>query len=319
MSKCIYCKSSNHQKWSSFKDIFDARHQLYSCNDCGIYFLNPQPTVDQLIQAYDDHYYGVGEDKFNPTVEKVVEWFRQQNSKAFASKLPNKACVLDIGCGNGSFLVNLGKQKDVELHGIELKGRSAERASQHPKIQLHIGVLEENTYSLEKFDAIVLTHVFEHLDNPKETLRIIDKIAKSYAILQIEIPNINSWQAQIFKGNWLHLDPPKHLNLFPPKILKKELSKLGWQITSEHYFSPQFSPFGVQQSILNVILPKREILYEHLKGNKDYTKEFSTTHLFSQKLFHWLSFPLFVITDGIASLFKKGGTVKMVFRKMPRH
>ncbi len=314
-SKCIYCQSSENKAWISFTDIFNDKYQLNHCNDCGIYFLDPKPTADQMAKAYDENYYGVGEKKFNPTVERVIDWFRQQNAKRFARKLPNHSKVLDIGCGNGSFLVNLGKQKNIELHGIEPPGKSAERASKHSEIKLHVGVLQKDTYAKESFDAIILTHVFEHLDAPKESLEIISGIAKPNAILQIEIPNIDSWQATIFKGNWLHLDPPKHLNLFPPKILKKELSKLGWEIVSESYFSPQFSPFGVQQSILNVAFPKREVLYEHLKGNKIYTKEYSALHLFIQKLFHWLSFPLFVITDGVASLFKKGGTVKMVFRK----
>jgi len=274
------------------------------------------PTQVQLDRAYDESYYGVGEKKFNPTVEKVVDWFRQKNAKQFANSLPNKAKVLDIGCGNGSFLVNLGMQGNFELHGIELEGKSAERAKQHPELNLHIGFLEENTYTKESFDAIVLTHVFEHLSNPKETLNIIDQIAKSGAILQIEIPNIDSWQAQIFKGNWLHLDPPRHLNLFPPKVLKKELSSLGWEVVAESYFSPQFSPFGVQQSILNMLLSKREVLYEHLKGNQNYTVGHGSFSLLCQKLFHWLSFPLFVISDGVASTFAKGGTVKLRFQKI---
>jgi hypothetical protein len=93
------------------------------------------------------------------------------------------------------------------------------------------------------------------------------------------------------------------------------VKKLGFNLEEENYFSPQFSPYGSQQSILNVLTKRRDLLYEHLKGNVEYVKGYSKLMLLSQKVFHWLSFPLFVFTDLIASFFKKGGTVRFVFRK----
>jgi len=315
MSQCIFCKSNQHEKWISFKDIFEDTYHLHQCKNCGVYFLNPIPTVEQLKRAYDESYYGLGEKKFNPTVEKVVDFFRQRTAKNFAKNLAVGSKVLDIGCGNGSFLANLGKQKELELHGLELDGKSADRASMHSQINLHRGFLEWDTYPENYFDAIIMTHVFEHLPNPKEIIEIIHRIAKKGAVLQIEIPNIASWQAQLFKSYWFHLDPPRHLNFFPSKVLQNELSKLGWSIENERYFSPQFSPFGVQQSILNRLLSKREVLYEYLKGNKTYVAPYSMSSLTIQKLFHWLTFPFFILTDALASMFEKGGTLRIIFKK----
>lgn len=312
---CIYCNSINHKKWIQVNDSYNTTYGIAECKTCGLFFLSPQPSKIQLAKAYDESYYGEGDKKFNPLVEKVVDWFRSRNAKQFATKLPAKAKVLDIGCGNGSFLQHLGKHGEFELHGLELPGKAAERASKLKLIQLHLGALESVAFSANYFDAIVLTHVFEHLPNPKEILKIIHHISAPNAILQLEIPNIDSWQARIFKSNWLHLDPPRHLHFFRPKQLKNELHKFGFTCVEEHYFSPQFSPFGAQQSILNVFLKKREVLYEYLKGNSHYAAEYSSTQLFFQKLFHWLSFPLFVSTDFIASLCSKGATVKLLFRK----
>jgi 2-polyprenyl-3-methyl-5-hydroxy-6-metoxy-1,4-benzoquinol methylase len=313
--KCLNCSSEGSEVWASFKDIFDDVHHLCKCSSCGVYYLNPFPTAKQLERAYDESYYGTGEKKFNPTVEKVVDWFRQRNARAFARKLSPGATILDIGCGNGSFLVNLGKQGDFQLHGLEPEGKSAERASYHPEIKLHIGYLEESTYPSASFDALVLTHVFEHLPQPSVAMDIITEIARKGAVLQIEIPNIASWQAKIFKGKWLHLDPPRHLNMYPPALLEEELKRRGWNLEKKTFFSPQFSPFGFQQSILNTLSSKREVLYEHLKENQQYLEGHSAASLFIQKLFHWLSFPLFVLSDAFASFFQRGATVKMIFRK----
>ena len=111
------------------------------------------------------------------------------------------------------------------------------------------------------------------------------------------------------------MDAPRHLNMFPSEILKKEVEKHGWEIQKERFFSIQFSPFGAQQSILNTMLKKRDVLYEHLKGNLSYTKGYSSFSLALQKVYHWLSFPFFIITDLIASIFKKGATVQLIFKK----
>ena len=316
MKDCLICSKTTWSKRFDINDIFEERYNFGYCKSCQVYSLNPFPDSRQLAQAYDESYYGFGDKKFNPSVEKIVNLFRLRNAKQFAKKLPIRATILDVGCGNGSFLESLGKQGEFKLHGIEPSGKSGDRAASITSLDLHRGFLERTTYSNSYFDAIVLTHVFEHLPNPMEVLEIITNISKTEGVLQIEIPNIDSLQYRLFKSKWLHLDPPRHLNMFPPKVLIKNLQNLGWEVESQCFFSPQFSPFGVQQSLLNTIVSKRELLYEHLKGNITYCSSSAGTSLFLQKLFHWFSFPVFIFTDFLASLLNKGATVKLRFRKI---
>jgi len=318
MTSCLYCGSANSREAFEVQDIFNDQYQWLVCQQCTTAFLHPQPTEQQLTRAYDESYYGSGEKKFIPIVEKVVDFFRKRNARQLAAQFGHKGRVLDIGCGNGNLLHYLGKEGDFELHGIEPEGKSAERAAEHKEINLHKGYLKEGLYPKNYFDAISLVHVFEHLPNPKETLAIIDQILKPKGFLLIEIPNISSWQAKLFKQHWLHLDPPRHLQLTPPILLKKELKEMGCQLKSEAYFSPQFNPFGVQQSILNWLLPQRELLYEALKGNQEYLKDYSKGNLLLQKIFHWTSFPLFIFSDLVASVFKRGGTVKLLLKKISK-
>lgn len=315
MDACIYCSSENYSIEYELEDIYNETHRMCECENCGIHYLNPQPTSSQLNRAYSEDYYGLGEKKFGQFTERIVDWFRKRNAKHFSNKLKTGAKILDVGCGNGSFLNYLGRCGAFELYGIEPEGKSADRASSYPEIKLTRGYLKEGIFPNNYFDAIVFTHVFEHLGNPAEVLKIVQQISKPGTILRIEIPNINSWQASIFKNKWFHLDPPRHLNMFPSDVLIKELTRLGWKLEKENYFSPQFSPFGMQQSFLNLVLKKRDVLYEYLKGNQEYIKEYSRGAIFLQQLFHWSSFPFFVITDIIASLFRKGAIVKLIFKK----
>lgn len=315
MTSCIYCGNKNAKELFSLEDIFRDRYHLRECLECETAFLDPSPTKEQLVQAYSEDYYGEGESKFNPTVERIIDFFRQKNAKKMAKLFGGRGTILDIGCGNGSFLFNLGQQGDFQLHGLELEGKSAQRASKIDSIDLTIGELETTTFQENSFDAITLIHVFEHLPNPSKVIEIISNILKSEGVLVVEIPNIDSWQARYFKEDWLHLDPPRHLNFFKPHVLKQIMRENGFEVIQEKYASPQFSPFGVQQSILNKFCKRREVLYEHLKGNSEYVKDYSKANLFIQKLFHWITFPLFILTDMIASAFKKGGTVRLIFRK----
>ena len=184
--ECIYCAGKKYSEQYSFEDIFGDSYTLLQCHECEAHFLQPAPSEEQLKRAYDETYYGTGEKKFNPTVESVIDWFRRQKAGGFSKYIPDNARVLDIGCGNGNFLHNLGKFGNYELHGIEPEGKSAERAENYKEIKLLKGFLEEDTYPENYFEAISLIHVFEHLPNPKETLDIIDQISKKGTILNVD-------------------------------------------------------------------------------------------------------------------------------------
>lgn len=313
--KCIFCSSVAVRFLFPIDDQFGDHYKGYRCQKCKTFFLHPQPTNEQLTKAYDDSYYGEGETKFNFFVERVIDYFRKRNAQKKARLFGGKGKVVDVGCGNGNFLHYLGQAGNFELVGIEPEGASADRAAKHPEIRLIRGFLKEDSFAPNSIDAVTLIHVFEHLPNPKQSLEIFQKIIKPKGTLVIEIPNIDSWQAKLFKANWLHLDPPRHLNMMSPKVLIQELEARGFHCSSKSYFSPQYNPFGVQQSLLNIFCRKREVLYEHLKGNQSYTKEYSKLNLFLQKSFHWLSFPLFLCTDLLASRFGKSATTKLVFKK----
>jgi hypothetical protein len=133
--------------------------------------------------------------------------------------------------------------------------------------------------------------------------------------LSISFPNIDSIQAKRFKGDWLHLDPPRHLLYFKADDFISLLKNYGFELKEENYFSMEQNPFGMVQSILNRHSKKRDILFESMKGNKDYLSDVKASQLFFHKAFFYCSFPLFIICDFFASLLKKSATVEFVFLK----
>ena len=110
--------------------------------------------------------------------------------------------------------------------------------------------------------------------------------------------------------------PPRHLIFFKAKDFVRILESYGFKLVREKYISTEQNVYGMIQSILNKFFRKREILFEYLKGNTEYIKEFSSFNIFMQKLFFYFTFPFFAIADVFISFLKKGATVEFTFRKL---
>ncbi|MHC4889988.1 MAG: class I SAM-dependent methyltransferase [Planctomycetota bacterium] len=313
-SLCTYCRAKKslrlYPTYSISADIF----YLNRCLNCRAVFLSPSPTRQQLDQAYDDSYYGKGRSKFAGYIEKVLDRFRSTRAWRVRRYIRPPARILDIGCGNGRFLGYLIK-RGYDGYGIELPGKAANRATQIPGLKLKVGSLTEEDFGEDFFDCICMWHVFEHLAEPKKTLQIIQNILKPSGCLTMSMPNIDSLQSKVFRGKWLHLDPPKHLFYLAPPNLMSAMKEFGFKLIKKKYFSLEQNPFGMQQSTLNCLLRKREVLFEALKGNITYTKEYSRFCIILQKLFCLGTFPAFALLAALEAALRKGGTMELIFRK----
>ncbi|HRY33464.1 MAG TPA: class I SAM-dependent methyltransferase [Bacteroidales bacterium] len=312
---CGYCHETNVASHCYFtEDQYGTTYRVVFHESCGAFSLFPRPDEQALQKAYDDSYYGSSEKKFTfPLVERVIEWFREGRARKLAKWLNEGDRVLDLGCGNGHFLKALLKRKPIRAHGIELAGKAAARAAQIPGIILKTTKLQINDFPEKSIKAVCMFHVYEHLPEPLETLEIIDHILQEEGILMISFPNADSIQSRLFKGRWLHLDPPRHLSLVKPSAFKKMMREKGYRLLNESYASMEQNPYGMIQSILNLICPKRDLLFESLKGNKAYRESYPAWKLTLQRLFFIVSFPLFGLTNLTAAILKRGATVEFIF------
>lgn len=309
---CPFCRKSRSEELYPTRDINGDKYFIARCLSCKCCYLTPTPTPDQLSKTYNSSYYGPGGNKFGSSTERVLDYFRNRRAKTIHRYLKGKGRVLDIGCGNGRFLEFLGNKGRYELYGIEREGTAALRTSQINGINLYKKDLKDCGFQPESLDAVTLFHVFEHISEPQETLQTISNILKKNGILYISFPNIESIQSRLFKGNWLHLDPPRHLFFFKPPDFKRFMEKHGFELLKERHLNPEYNPFGMCQSILNCLSKRRELLYESMKGNIEYKKGAELT---VHRIFFYLTFPFFIATDLAESLFQKGATVEFIFEK----
>jgi len=316
MESCVYCRSTDYSILYPTSDLWENKYNIARCHACNAYFLTPFPTSEILTKAYDDSYYGCSEKKFKGPVEKVLDYFRGQRAKNISKLLAENGSVLDIGCGNGNFLMSLLKYGRFTLYGSELEGKSAHRASLHKEITLNTQLLSKESFPEGSLDVISMFHVFEHLTEPREMLNLVKYFLKEDGYFVVSFPNIGSCQSKFFKGKWLHLDPPRHLFFFETGDFEKIMNDYGFELVAKKYFSMEQNPYGFIQSFLNLFLKKREVLFEHLKGNTQYTAEYSAFSLLLQKMLFAGLFSFAIVGDAFSSLFKKGATVEFVFKKL---
>jgi len=313
--QCPWCKTEESAFLCSVPSIDGHAYRLLRCSECKTVFFDFQNGYSTKTETvYTDEYYGTSSTKFHPAIERILDYFRGSRAREVADLVPPSSRILDVGCGNGGFLNCLAKIGFSELYGVELPGKAAERSEKIKAIRLYVGDVLSADFPANSFDVITLFHVFEHLEQPQQTLRYLVNRLKPGGYLILTLPNIDSFQFQLFGWHWLHLDPPRHRFFITPQTLKAQMLALGLSCVSERYGDLEQNPFGFIQSFLNAMSFKRDALFERFKGNKNYAGPMKFGAMVQLMLALGVV-PLAVILNGVEGILHKGATMKWVFRK----
>jgi SAM-dependent methyltransferase len=163
-----------------------------------------------------------------------------------------------------------------ECHGTELTAESAFRASQSG-ISVSVGEFQREQFPPGSFDLISFWQVLEHLPEPWKFLQRLRPLLKKGGIVAISTPNVESLQAKLAKGQWFHLDAPRHLCLFSPRTLGAMMGSLGFRTVEVHHFSMEQNPYGWLQSLLNLSGLPYDSLYTILKTQSPARRDFLTS------------------------------------------
>jgi 2-polyprenyl-3-methyl-5-hydroxy-6-metoxy-1,4-benzoquinol methylase len=134
--------------------------------------------------------------------------------------------LLDVGCGNGDFLVGV-QEAGWKVLGLEPDTNAAATARKRG-IDVIDGLIDALADQSGCFDAITLSHVIEHVHEPRELLCSVHRLLKPGGTVYIETPNIQSNGAQVFGKNWRGIETPRHLVLFTPNSLSDLLTEFGF-------------------------------------------------------------------------------------------
>lgn len=202
---------------------------LCRCPECGLQFQSPRLSFDDLAdKVYTEEYCPGHEESANETA-----YARQV--KNFESLIGKKGGVLDVGCGNGSFLV-YAKQNGWETFGADIR-LSPETASL--TCPLFEGRLTDIDFCGRGFDVIRFNHVLEHLQNPLIELARCRELLNPGGIVFVGVPNISGVSPGIKnlqsrlglkKKLWRHYAATHHLYFFTPSTLRRMIDEAGFAV-----------------------------------------------------------------------------------------
>jgi 2-polyprenyl-3-methyl-5-hydroxy-6-metoxy-1,4-benzoquinol methylase len=271
-NRCDFCGSVGIELYSDLEDhLFQASGtwNLKICPniECSLIWLDPAPRKDEISKAYKNYYthQNTGEGK---TLRRIAEreitklylessmgysdrhvylWERYiwsligniyplgaekfQSAAMFLDACPRKdAKLLEIGCGNGEALQRMA-ELGWQVEGIDFDD-SAVQMAKEKGLSVRCCDLSETAYDQGTFDAIYMSHVIEHVYNPKELLEECFRILKPSGRLVVVTPNSASLGHQVFKCSWRGLEPPRHLHIFNLQNLTQSLTDSGFKIVN---------------------------------------------------------------------------------------
>jgi SAM-dependent methyltransferase len=167
-----------------------------------------------------------------------------RNSKA-------RGPLLDVGCGGGLFL-GLMRRRGFRVIGLDFSREAAAVAWRHQQVPAVAGNLEHAPLRPGSFAGITMSHVLEHLPDPRAYITAAYHLLAPDGRLVIHVPNAASWQFRLLGRAWNGVDVPRHLfHLFNyrDEDVERLLQSSGFEVVRRNYFSLRDNPAGLAISL----------------------------------------------------------------------
>lgn len=229
---------------------------------CGALWLNPMPAPIDIWMAYETYYthadrrasssilgflyrnaaQGHLANRFRLEL-KSTRWWQRTIGLLFwlmpakrlqielgldALQHQRKGSILEVGCGSGALIEKL-KRWGWKVEGIDVDAKAVANASAKG-LNVSVGDVISKKYPPASFDAVISSHVLEHLHNPKDVLSECLRILKPNGLIVVVTPNASSWGHKRFGAAWFPLDPPRHLCIHTPLSLRKISEESGIRV-----------------------------------------------------------------------------------------
>lgn len=161
---------------------------------------------------------------------------------AVLTRLPGgPARLLDLGCGDGSLGAAwkaLGPDRHVT--GVTYSEEEAGRARARLDV-VHTADLDTfDPAPLGVFEAVVCSHVLEHLRDPRRLLRALRPCLRPEGALVVALPNVVYWRQrlQFLSGRFRYTEgglmDRTHLAFYDPQTALDLVRESGWQVVESH-------------------------------------------------------------------------------------
>ena len=263
-SEIVSCPPGRDRLFGRAKGLF----ALFRCQACGCVFQHPFPDSSALAEFYPQEYWWSESPsqenrwaRLFHRLEKAYREFVTRDHVRFlnqcvSGRSGSEKLLLDIGCGNGTFLH--GAQKiGFHPHGMDVSAQAVEIARAQYGIETRQGEIGDSIWDGKRFDFITMFHVLEHLPDPRRALQYVRELLLPSGKLIIQVPNAGSVQARALGRFWYGLDVPRHVINFTPEALSHLLREMGFEFYLSTRFSLRDNPASMVSSLVPWLDPVR--------------------------------------------------------------
>lgn len=239
--------------------------------DCGLVWLNPRPTLSEIGKAYQNYYTHVPSNYMQQTrmarIVRAVLHYLSIHLLGLRKERKRYKCMyldrifpgrlLEVGCGNGKRLARM-QALGWDVEGQEVDPVAASYVREERGIPVHLGTLETLDVT-EGYDAVILSHVIEHVHDPLTLLKTCHRLLKKNGMLVVLTPNVASYGHRRFGAGWRGLEPPRHLYLFSRKTLLRLAQKT--EFNSLRSWTTTVGAFGIGQASTSFVNDTTEERY----------------------------------------------------------
>ena len=227
-SPCVLCEEETFELVSE-SDRFGLLFDKKICTNCGLMQTNPMPPKAFFNTFYERDYRLLYRGNREIDLPKILE-IQRSRSRMF-SEFIKQNCkledfhVFEIGCSYGG---NLDTFADLgcSVSGCDLDPYAIRIAQQRHEATF---VSELPQKSNTKPTIYILSHVLEHVPDPKSFLHKIHSLMTKFDLLFIEVPGIASLLNGAYRGDFLNYIHIGHVLEFNEKSLINTLSLSGFK------------------------------------------------------------------------------------------
>lgn len=147
--------------------------------------------------------------------------------------------LLDIGCGMGAFLL-AGRELGFDVQGVEPSESHSRIGRDVFGLPIATAYFRREDFEPQSFDIVILSHVIEHLFDPRRALADIADLVRPGGLIMVMTPNAESSSALLSGAAWSMLAPDDHVTMLSPRAARA-LTPSDFDVsiwTSEYSWQP---------------------------------------------------------------------------------
>ncbi len=230
---CDLCGSIRHTVVYEMPDrryFPDEFFTVVQCSVCGLGFVNPRPTFEEILKYYPPEYY---QEEFTRDLEYHAR--RYAREAAYLGEIEKRGgprSLLDVGCANGDF-PRFMKARGWEVEGLEV----SRSASPIDDFNVYTQFFPDIPVDEPRYDAITAWALLEHVHTPMAYFKKASRLLRPGGLFVFLVTNFHSLASR-------HLfceDIPRHLYFFSRETVQQYLEGTGFKMERERNGRDVFS------------------------------------------------------------------------------